>query len=237
MLEWCKIKKGIIMRKLILSVYDIIHSSTTTDLTTLMNVPKVDKEKILSDEYDFMHDPLFVDLMYKKIINFDKKLHNKKIMSNFFKNNKMRWGINFSLLALSTICLNFSGGEHIAGFGMILMFLNTLNFLTFILNSYSNIGMISGSGKDQIISKIKLTHEDYILLSENYNKKTIKNLLEIMERDDSFARYSFDEVVALQEEKNGTESLFQDIDNLPPEFVKKLKRDDYAESLYIDKKD
>lgn len=58
-----------------------------------------------------------------------------------------------------------------------------------------------------------------------------------MESEHSFSSYSFDNIVQMQESKNGVESLMNNIDDLSPDYIKKLKRNEYAESLYIDKKD
>lgn len=223
------------MKKLILSIYDVIHSSTTTDLTTMTKSSHVVKEKILKDEDDFINDPIFIDLMYKKIMSFDAKAHNKKVRRQFIKNHRFRFITTFGLSVMFVMLLNFLANKDFNSILMIGLFVTIFSFLLFMQDNISTIGTVSD--KDDVVSKIHFTHEDYSFLSENYSKETIKNLLEIMESEHSFSSYSFDNIVQMQESKNGVESLMNNIDDLSPDYIKKLKRNEYAESLYIDKKD
>lgn len=234
MIKWFKIVKGIGMKKLILSIYDVIHSSTTTDLPKTAKTPVV-KEKILKDEDDFINDPLFIDLMYKKIMGFDAKAYNKKVTRQFIKNHRFRFITTFGLSAIFVMLLNFMASKDFHMIFMMGLFGTIISFLLFVQDKLPKIGIVSD--KDDVVSKIHFTHEDYTFLSQHYSKKTIKNLLEIMESENPFSYYSFDSIVQMQESQNGIESLMNNIDDLSPEHIKKLKRNEYAESLYLDKKD
>lgn len=223
------------MKKLILSVYDAVHSSLNRTSTTIKEISHEVKQKTLTYESDFLNDPFFIDIFYKKMVGFDKKSYNKKRIKAVFYNRKGLISGVVSTFFISLISSFFNND--------IMMFITVLNaimsgmgafLLLFIILDDVSENIISN--QDEIVNKIEFSHEDYYLLSEVYNKETIKNLLEIMEREDRFRWNSFDSIVELQEEKNGIESLTFDGNNLSSSYMKKIKRNDYAESLYLNKK-